>query len=142
MSSLGNSKQKWVPLNIEPPRPPPPRGSYYRNREGRDNWNSSNGRRDYDKERKDTRNGGRFDRGGIRDRSHRPWRFDRDNGYTKYREKEQYSRDHHDKNDSGSYKHSSGNGNHWNGNGTVNGTEDIGWQYNGGGMSHVFLFPW
>lgn len=134
---LGNSKQKWVPLNIEPPRPPPPRGSYYRNRDGRDHWRSSNNRRDFDKDHnKDVRGGvGRFDRGGMRDRSsHRPWRFDRDNGYNnKYRDKDQqYGRERYDKAENGGYsnKHngnSSGNG-QWN----QNNGEDMGWQFNGG----------
>ena len=125
----GNSKQKWVPLNIEPPRPPPPRGSYYRYREGRDNWN---GRRDFDKDRKDGgRGGGRFDRGGVRDRdrSHRPWRFDRDSGY-KYREKDQYGRDRHDKGEGVTYNKHSGTG-HWN----QNGNEDMGWGFNGAGTA-------
>ena len=129
----GNSKQKWVPLNIDTPRPPPPRGSYYRNREGRDNWHSSGNRRDYDKDRKDGRGGvGRFDRGGggMRERSHRPWRFDRDNGYGKYREKDQYGRDRHDKSDGGGYKHG-----HWN----QNGNEDMSWQYNGAGMGTLLI---
>lgn len=129
-------------MNIEPPRPPPPRGSYYRNRDGRDNWHGSNNRRDYDKDRsKDVRGGvGRFDRGGMRDRSHRPWRFDRDNGYNKYRgdKEHQYGRgDRHDKTENGGgyggNKHNgnnnAGNSNQWN----QNNSEDMAWQqYNGG----------
>ena len=77
---------------------------------------------------------GRFERGGMRDRTHRPWRFDRDNGYGgKYRgDKEQYPRERHEKGEGGAgYKH-------WNQNGNEGG--EMGqWQYNGTGEDVVLL---
>ena len=59
----GNSKQKWVPLAIETPKPPP--RSFHR------------GNRDFNRRGRDRVGGRRYD--GGRDRPHRPWRFERDN---------------------------------------------------------------
>lgn len=85
LGCVGGNKQKWVPLNIEPPSRPPPSRGYYRHRgESRDHWHSY-GRRDKDREfDRDRRErgrdgGGRFERG--RDRVHKPLRFERDHGY-------------------------------------------------------------
>lgn len=123
----GGSKQKWVPLNIEHPRPPPSRGYYRYRGEGRDQWHSIHGRRDkerdYERERGRERGrdwAGRYDRGG-RERSHRPWRFEqRDQSFKYHENRGEYGRDRRDKEDDG-YKP---NSRHW-----QDGSEDRNWQY-------------
>ena len=141
--TTGGSKQKWVPLNIEHPRPPPSRGYYRYRGEGRDQWHSIHGRRDkerdYERERGRERGRdwvGRYDRGG-RERSHRPWRFEqRDQSFKYHENRGEYGRDRRDKEDDG-YKP---NSRHW-----QDGSEDRNWQYgnhmnSGEWRAVVFLF--